>query len=103
MKILILGAASAALLLSSCGTVDINAILAAIQKDAKQYCGVIVAGADLAVALSGQDPKTIAVSQVAHSICDQYLAKVQANAPGAPATPGCVEVKVNNKPVQVCK
>ncbi len=93
----------AAILLTSCGTVDINTILAEIQKNAKEYCGVVVAGADLAVALSGQDPKAIIASQVAHNICDQYLAKAQGSAPGAPSTTGCVRVVVNGKPVQVCK
>src|SRR6266567_6256030 len=100
MRSFTLGAAvTAAFLLASCGTVDINKLLVDIQANAKQYCGVIVNLADLAAALSGQDPKIIAVSQVAHSICDQYLAKAQASAPGAPSTLGCVNVTINNKPV----
>jgi len=104
MRTFVFGAAlTAALLLASCGTVDINKLLVDIQANAKQYCGVVVNLADLAAALSGQDPKVIAVSQVAHSICDQYLAKAQANAPTAAPLTGYVNVHVNNKPVQVCK
>jgi len=89
--------------LAGCGTVDINKLLVDIQANAKQYCGVVVNLADLAVALSGQDPKVIAVTQVAHSICDQYKSVVQGSVQAQTSPTGCVSVQVNNKPLQVCK
>ncbi len=91
------GVAVLAVTLAGCA-VDISAILAGVQKNAKEYCGVVVNLTDLAAALSNQDPKALVASQIAHSICDQY----KTQAPTATET-GCRKVMVKDKPVEVCK
>jgi hypothetical protein len=90
------------LALAACSGVTLQTVLDDVAKNAKEYCGVAVNLTDLAVALSGQNPATIAASQLAHSICDQYLAKAQA-APQAQAGESCQTVLVNNTPVRACK
>jgi hypothetical protein len=92
-----------AIALAACSGVTLQTVLDEVAKNAKQYCGVAVNLTDLAVALSGQNPSAIVASQLAHSICDQYLAKVQNVLPQAQVGENCQPVLVNNQPVRVCK
>ena len=100
-----LAAIALAAVLTACAGVTLQSVIDAIVTNAKVECGVAVNAADLAVALSGQNPAIIIAANIAHSVCSQYLAQVPPTPAGAPkATASAdVTVEVNGHRVHVSK
>jgi hypothetical protein len=101
-KLLIAGIAG---LTVACSSADLTKLIDAIVANAKVECGIAVNAADLAAALSGQNPALVLAATVAHSMCQQYLAQAPAATMHEKLTAGQATyvVVVNNKPVHVQK